>query len=113
MAGVTPHASAGVKSIAIQEKSQGNDQENNDKSQRGSPERRIFFLGAMRGNPGWALRVRPVSDPDPVPDPQGPGWAHPGPLGPYWGHTWGPTGDICVFGKNNKSIPPLALGPKT
>ena len=84
------------------------------KSQRGSLERRIFFLGAMGGGPGWALRVRPDPDLDPVPDPvldpQGPGWAHPGPsghlrallgthLGPYCGH-------MC-FWKNKKSTPPL------
>ena len=52
-------------------------------SQRGSPERRIFFLGAMGGGPGWALRVRPETDPDPdpdpLPDPQDPGLAQDGP----------------------------------
>ena len=77
------------------------------RSQRGFPERRIFFLGAMGGAPGWALGVRQADpDPEPLPDPQGPSLAQNGP-------TWGPTGDICVFGKNNKSTPPLTLGPKT
>ena len=84
-------------------------------SQQGSPERRIFWLGAMGGSPGWALRVRLEMDPDtdllPIPirirfriprvqawprmDPSwiqdGPSWPrmHPSWIqgGPSWTHT--------------------------
>ena len=61
----------------------------------------------MGGVPGWVLGVRQETDldPDPVPDAQGPGWAHPGPLGPY-GDTLGALLGTYVFvGKNKNQRP--------
>ena len=76
-----------------------------------SPLSDVFFLGAMGGGLGWALKVRPEPpldpdpDPDPLADPQGPGWTHPGPLGPSWGYNWDPTGGHVCFWENKNQRP--------